>query len=98
MQDRLASGDKIFEPLLEKYLLNNTHKISARVLPDKQLAAQQEEAEKLKLAERMQHMSDSDKDAAVKETADLKLRQVTAALPSTCIDFCIKRISRAVCC
>ena len=48
-QDRLASGDKIFEPLLEKYLLNNTHKISARVLPDKQLAAQQEEAEKLKL-------------------------------------------------
>ena len=78
LQDRLASGDKIFEPLLEKYLLKNTHKISARVLPDKQLAAQQEEAERLKLAERMQHMSEADKDAAVKETADLKLRQVGA--------------------
>ena len=52
------------------------------MLPDKQLAAQQEEAEKLKLAERMQHMSESEKDAAVQETADLKLRQV-GALDST---------------
>ena len=34
-------------------------------------------------------MSDSDKDAAVKETADLKLRQVTAASPAVLPVNCV---------
>ena len=81
LQGRLASGEHVFGPLLQKYLLGNPHKISVRVLPDKQLAAQQEAAEKDRLQQRMQAMSQQDIQAAVKETAELKHRQVKPPPP-----------------
>ena len=76
VQDRLASGEQIFGPLLQKYILQNPHKVSARVLPDKELGANQDEAEKAKLEQRSKAMSPSDLEAAIKETAELKERQV----------------------
>ena len=86
-QDRLASGEQIFGPLLQKHLLQNQHKVSARVLPDKQLGSQQDEAEKAKLEQRMKAMSPQDLEAAVAETAELKHRQVSlshACLKKAC--------------
>ena len=47
-----------------------------QVLPDAQLAKEQEEAEQAKLAARRSSMSDADVSAAIEETQRLRLRQV----------------------
>ena len=49
MQARVASGEDVFGPLLRKYLLNNTHRVTVELLPDAKLGAEQEQAEKDKL-------------------------------------------------
>ena len=78
LQDRLASGENIFGPLIQKYLLKNQHRVSARVLPDKELAAKQDAAEKEKLQQRMGTMSPQEVEAVVAEMAELKHQQASA--------------------
>ena len=75
-QDRLASGEDIFGPLIRKHLLHNNHRVAVEVLPDAELARQQEAAEQAKLDARRSAMSHADVAAAVEETQRLRLRQV----------------------
>ncbi len=49
LQARVASGEDVFGPLLRKYLLNNTHRVTVELLPDAQLGSEQERAEKEQL-------------------------------------------------
>ncbi len=78
LQGRLASGEDIFGPLIRKYLLENKHRVSVEMLPDKDLAAQREAAERDRLATVRSAMGPEDIEAVIKETRELKERQVSA--------------------
>ncbi|CAL5227379.1 g10329 [Coccomyxa viridis] len=78
---RLASGEDIFGPLIRKYLLENKHRVSVEMLPDKDLAAQREAAERDRLATVRSAMGPEDIEAVIKETRELKERQETPDKP-----------------
>ena len=48
-QARLASGEDVFGPLIQRYLLQNTHKVTVELLPDAKLGAKVEQDEKARL-------------------------------------------------
>jgi Zn-dependent M16 (insulinase) family peptidase len=76
VQARLESGEDIFPPLIRKYLLDNTHRVSVVMQPDTDLAAQQEAEEKAKLEAVRAVWSPQDIDAIIEKTRELKERQV----------------------
>lgn len=80
LQGRLASGEDIFGPLIRKYLLDNQHRVSVEMLPDKDLATQREAVEKDRLAAVRSAMGPEDIEAVIKETRELKERQVGASI------------------
>ena len=82
MQGRLASGKDIFGPLIRRYLLENRHRVSVEMLPDADLAAQREAAERDRLAAARSAMGPEDIQAVIQETKELKERQVSG--PSLC--------------
>ncbi len=76
MQGRLASGEDVFGPLLRNFLLENKHRVSVEMLPDTGLAAQKEAVERERLATVRAAMGPQDVEAVIKETKELKERQV----------------------
>jgi len=78
---RLASGKDVFGPLIEKYLLKNTHKVTVELLPDSKLASEQDAVEKERLAKAKADMTPEQIQAVIKETEALKLRQETPDSP-----------------
>ncbi len=71
----------MFGPLLRKFLLENKHRVSVEMLPDTGLAAQKEAVERERLATVRAGMGPEDVEAVIKETKELKERQVWLALP-----------------
>ena len=78
MQARLASGEDIFGPLIQQYLLKNTHRIRVDTLPDEELAAKQEADEKQRLGDIRRRMDDTQQQGVIAETIDLQHRQVSS--------------------
>lgn len=76
MQGRISSGEDVFGPLIEKYLLANQHRVTVELLPDRELAAKEDEAEKAELAAFKQKLMDSELQEVIKSTQELKERQV----------------------
>ena len=76
MQGRLASGEDVFGPLLRNFLLENKHRVSVEMLPDTGLAAQKEAVERERLAAVRAAMGPEDVEAVIRETKELKERQV----------------------
>lgn len=76
LQGRLASGEDVFGPLLRNFLLENKHRVSVEMLPDTGLAAQKEAVERERLAAVRAAMGHEDVEAVIKETKELKERQV----------------------
>ncbi len=76
LQERLASGEDVFGPLIEKYLLQNSHRVVVELLPDSELAAKEEAEEKAKLADFKQKLVDQELQEVVRQTQELKERQV----------------------
>ncbi len=66
-----------FEELLEKYIINNTHKSIVTALPVKGLGDRKEEALAKKLAEYKASLTAEEIDVIVKETRELELYQET---------------------
>lgn len=66
-----------FEELLEKYIINNTHKSIVTALPVKGLGDRKEEALAKKLAEYKASLTTEEIDVIVKETRELELYQET---------------------
>ena len=88
LQGRLASGEDIFGPLIRKYLLENKHRVSVEMLPDKDLAAQREAAERERLATMRSAMGPEDIEAVIRETRELKERQVSAIFAGALSTHC----------
>lgn len=76
LQGRIASGEDVFGPLIEKYLLANKHRVTVELLPDQQLAAKEDDAEKAELAAFKKKLVDSELQEVIKSTQQLKERQV----------------------
>ena len=71
----------MFGPLLRKFLLENKHRVSVEMLPDTGLAAQKEAVERERLAAVRAAMGPDDVEAVIRETKELKERQVLLLLP-----------------
>ena len=82
MQERIASGDDVFGPLLRKFLLNNGHRVTVEVLPDSQLGSEEDAAEKQRLKEYQQSLSSDVIASTIEKTKELKERQVRFPCPS----------------
>ncbi|MFN8499918.1 MAG: insulinase family protein [Anaerolineae bacterium] len=78
---RLASGERLFEGLIEAYFLNNPHRIKVAVHPDRDLTRRAEEAEAARLAQVRAGLSDADLAGLVAATHELQRLQETPDAP-----------------
>ena len=76
LQERLASGEDVFGPLLRKFLLSNSHRVTVELLPDSKLGTEQEQSEKAKLKTYQKSLSPDAIEATINKTKELKERQV----------------------
>ena len=83
MQGRIASGEDVFGPLIEKYLLANKHRVTVELLPDQKLAAKEDEEEKAQLAAFKQKLVDAELQEVIRSTQELKERQVSTFMHTT---------------
>jgi Zn-dependent M16 (insulinase) family peptidase len=83
---KLSKGD-VFSPLIEKFLLKNTHRVTVVMLPDSELAKKVEEEEQKRLESERSQMDGSQLEAVVAATEALKERQERPDSPEalTCI-------------
>jgi Zn-dependent M16 (insulinase) family peptidase len=77
IKKRLAGGEKLFETLIKKWLLDNAHRAVILLTPDAGLENRREEAEKANLQRVREQCTEEGRRALVAET--LKLRAIQAA-------------------
>ena len=70
-------NNKFFENLLQKYFIDNPHKVLLILSPDKNLAKQRDNSVSEKLAEIKSKLSDSEIAKIIETTKQLKIRQQT---------------------
>lgn len=81
LKARIDAGEDVWRPLIQKYLLDNSHKVTLFLEPDMDLAKQTEEEEKERVKSEMTKLS-SDELAKVKENTELlKKKQETPDSP-----------------
>lgn len=81
LKARLAKGERIFEELIEDYLMNNPHRVTLLLRPDGQLAQTWEATEQAKLAHVRSGFADRDVERVVQETLALQEAQATPDSP-----------------
>jgi Zn-dependent M16 (insulinase) family peptidase len=81
VKERLAGDPRLFESLIQSYLLDNPHRTTVILTPDPALEAQREAAEKARLAEVRAGLSADDLQRLVEETRALKRIQETPDSP-----------------
>ncbi|WP_027187627.1 insulinase family protein [Desulfovibrio cuneatus] len=75
IKGRIASGERYFEGLVQRWLLENTHRITVALLPQPELAQVQEQEEKAALAAIAAGMSRAERQAVVENAAALQRMQ-----------------------
>lgn len=83
LKERLAKeGSKaVFSPLIEKYILNNPHRVTVEMQPDPEKASRDEAAEKEILAKVKSSMTEEDLAELARATEELRLKQETPDPP-----------------
>jgi len=81
LKARLASGEKVFEDLLTKIIVDNEHRSTVELTPDTSLAAQLTAKEEAQLAAVKASMSAEQIDDVIKSTAELKAAQLAEDSP-----------------
>ncbi|KAB2635810.1 presequence protease 1 [Pyrus ussuriensis x Pyrus communis] len=77
-----AEGSKaVFSPLIEKFILNNPHRVVVEMQPDPEKASRDEEAEKEILQKVKSGMTEEDLAELARATQELQLRQETPDPP-----------------
>lgn len=74
---RLAAGEDVFGPLIRKYLLDNTHRVTVELRPDATLGEAIEKEEEQVLAQMRSGLGEGDLAEVIKATQELKERQET---------------------
>ncbi|KAD6795283.1 hypothetical protein E3N88_06179 [Mikania micrantha] len=82
----------VFAPLIEKYILNNPHRVTIEMQPDPEKASQDEAAERESLEKLKRSMTEEDLAELARMTHELKLKQETPdppealkTVPSLCL-------------
>lgn len=70
-------------PLIRKYLLDNPHRVSVRLVPDEKLGEEREAREREALAAKRAGMSKEEVEATIQATRELKERQETPDTPES---------------
>lgn len=78
---KLANGERLFEGLIERFLLNNTHRTTMLLHPDSTLRARREKEEQGRLLRARAGMSQADVQAVIDNTRELKRLQETPNTP-----------------
>ncbi len=78
---KAKSGSGYFEGLITECLLNNRHRASILLYPDKNLGKKQAEEEEKRLQAKLAALAPAQKDALVEQTRQLKLMQETPDTP-----------------
>lgn len=81
IKNHFASDPRYFEGLIQKYLLDNTHRVTVILEHDGELHQRLEEAEIERLAKVRAGMSEADLQAIIENTRKLKLAQETPDTP-----------------
>ncbi|MEG2004784.1 MAG: insulinase family protein, partial [Bilophila sp.] len=81
LKARLASGEKVFEGAISRWLLNNDHRATVILVPDANLAEEREEAEAAKLERLYTALSAEDHKEIVANAAALRASQQTPDSP-----------------
>merc|ERR1740116_242411 len=76
LKERLSNGDKVFEELLSKLIVNNEHLATVELVPDTSLAEAQRVAEEDELADAKAKMSGEEIEGVVRSTRELKEAQL----------------------
>ncbi|CAB4320770.1 unnamed protein product [Prunus armeniaca] len=71
----------VFSPLIEKFILNNPHRVVVEMQPDPQKASRAEKAEKEILGKVKASLTDKDLAGLVRATQELRLKQATPDPP-----------------
>jgi hypothetical protein len=77
----LAAHNDYFEGLIQKYLIDNPHRTTVILEPDEGVRQREEQAERLRLAEARDSMSEAELLALVENTCAFKQRQDTPDSP-----------------
>ncbi len=104
LKDRLAADPRLFEGLIQRHLLDNTHRITVIMQPDPDLGPQLEARERARLDEARASMSEDDLRRVQEETQTLKAMQETpdppealATIPSLTLDDLDRKIKTIPC-
>jgi Zn-dependent M16 (insulinase) family peptidase len=81
IKQRLASGDRYFESMLQQYFLDNPHRTVVLLKPDPELQQRQDAAERERLAQTRAAMSMEALNKVMEDTQRLKLMQETPDSP-----------------
>lgn len=81
IQNRVASGERFFESLIQKYLLDNPHRVTLILEPDPGLTARREAEERARLDAALTRMDQSERQAVLENTRFLKHHQETPDTP-----------------
>jgi hypothetical protein len=98
---RLQNGERVFEDLISKHFINNSHRATFSLLPDKKLAERNERTEKEELAGIKAGFTPCTLDRIISETKELEMRQcrqdseeVLQSLPSLELEDLAKQCKR----
>ncbi|MBI1801076.1 MAG: insulinase family protein [Chloroflexi bacterium] len=78
---RVAAGEPVFEDLLRRYFLDNTHRATVILQPDSELRSREDAAEQERLTQTRAAMGEEELKAVVENTRLLKQRQETPDSP-----------------
>ncbi len=81
IKDDLAKNPRMFEEMIERYFLKNSHRTTVVLEPDPQLAARDESLEKARLTRVQKEMSDADLKKVIEQTKRLHDLQTAPDAP-----------------
>ena len=81
LKARIEAGEDVWRPLIQKYLLDNSHKVTLYLEPDKALAKATEEEEKARIVSETKALGEEDLAKLVENTKLLKKKQETPDTP-----------------
>ncbi len=81
LKARLAAGERVFETLIEKYLLRNMHRVTLTMRPDKHVREQADAAERARLDAARARMTPQELEAVIAQTHQLRRMQETPDTP-----------------
>ena len=78
---RLSAGEDVFGPLIRKYLLDNTHRVTVELRPDNEMGKTIENEELSRLEKIKSSLDAGQREGVVKESQELRERQETPDKP-----------------